>query len=96
MLEVTNLKKKETKILGVSALTSLDNSQIKKYYSRQNVNELVTDFTYYSIENKLDGIVCSPHEIETVKNIAGNKLIIVTPGIRPSSYHEQDDQKSRC
>ena len=28
-----------------------------------------------------------------VKKIAGNKLIIVTPGIRTSSYYEKDDQK---
>ena len=28
-----------------------------------------------------------------VKKIAGKKLIIVTPGIRPSSYEKKDDQK---
>jgi len=28
-----------------------------------------------------------------VKSIAGNKLIIVTPGIRPSTYDKKDDQK---
>ncbi len=93
MLEATTINKKKTKILGISALTSLDNEQVKKYYLRKNVNELVTDFTYYAIENKLDGIVCSPLEIEMVKKIAGNKLIIVTPGIRPSNYYEKDDQK---
>ena len=93
MLEATNIKNKETKILGVSALTSLDDEQAKKYYLRENIKELVSDFTHYAIENKLDGIVCSPHEIEIVKNIAENKMIIVTPGIRPSSNHKKDDQK---
>ena len=93
MLEATILKKRKTKVLGVSALTSLDNEQIKKYYLRENINKLVTEFTYYAIENELDGIICSPLEIETVKKIAGNKLIIVTPGIRPTSYNKKDDQK---
>ena len=37
--------------------------------------------------------MCSPHEIEIVKKIAKNRLIIVTPGIRPSSYNKKDDQK---
>ena len=60
----------------VSALTSLDDEQVKKYYLRKNVNKLVTDFTHYAIENKLDGIVCSPHEIEMVKKIAGNNLLL--------------------
>ena len=93
MLETTNIKKKEIKILGVSALTSLDDKQVKKYYLRENVNKLVTDFTYCAIENKLDGLICSPHEIKLVKKIAGNKLIIVTPGIRTYFNYKKDDQK---
>ena len=93
MLKATTIKNNKTKILGISALTSLDDEQVNKYYLRKNVNKLVTDFTYYAIENKLDGIVCSPHEIKMVKKIAGKKLIIVTPGIRPSSYEKKDDQK---
>ena len=70
MLKATTIKNNKTKILGISALTSLDNEQVNKYYLRKNVNKLVTDFTYYAIENKLDGIVCSPLEIEMVKKIA--------------------------
>ena len=93
MLESITEIKQETKILGVSALTSLDNAQVKKYYLRESVDKLVADFTSYAIENKLDGIVCSPHEIEIVKKIAKKKLIVVTPGIRPSSYYKKDDQK---
>ena len=79
MLKATSIKNKKTKILGISALTSLDDKQIKKYYSRNNVEKLVIDYTKYAIENKLDGIVCSPQEIKTVKEISGNKMIIVTP-----------------
>ena len=93
MLEVTNIKKGDVKIIGVSALTSLDNEQVNKYYLRKNVNDLVTDFTNCAIENKLDGLICSPHEIKLVKKIAGNKLIIITPGIRSASYHKKNDQK---
>ena len=61
------LNKKKIKILGVTALTSLDNLQVQKYYSRANVKELVKDYVTYAITNKIDGIVCSPHEIKTVK-----------------------------
>ncbi len=93
MLKSANIIKKGTKILGVSALTSLDDEQVKKYYLRKNVNKLVADFTHFAIENKLDGMVCSPHEIKTIRDIAGKKMIIVTPGIRLSSNYEKDDQK---
>ena len=30
---------------------------------------------------------------KTVKKLSGNNLLIVTPGIRPSSYKKNDDQK---
>ena len=74
MLKVSNANKNNTKILGVSALTSLNNEQVKKIYFRKNVTELVTDFANFAIKNKLDGIICSPHEIQTVKKIARKKL----------------------
>ena len=45
------------------------------------------------MENKLDGIVCSPHEIKLVKKLSSGNLIIVTPGIRPINYSNDDDQK---
>ena len=93
MLKMAFLNKKKIKILGVTALTSLDNQQVKKYYSRATAKELVKEYVSYAIKNNIDGIVCSPHEIKTVKKLSGNNLLIVTPGIRPSSYKKHDDQK---
>ena len=89
MIKSANLVKRKTKLLGVSALTSLDDVQIKKYYSRESVSKLVSDFTNYAIENKLDGIVCSPLEVKMIKSIAKNSLIIVTPGIRTSVLNDK-------
>ena len=37
MLKMAFLNKKKIKILGVTALTSLDNNQVQKYYLRANV-----------------------------------------------------------
>ena len=86
--------KKNTKIVGVSILTSLDSSQTKKYHYNDDVEKIVAEYTYYALKNNLDGVVCSPKEIEIVKKIASNKLIIITPGIRLSdSSSFQDDQK---
>ena len=86
--------KKNTKIIGVSILTSLDSLQTKKYIYNDNIENIVADYTYYALKNKLDGVVCSPREIEIVRNIASDKLIIITPGIRLSgSLNNHDDQK---
>ena len=65
-----------------------------KYYNNDNVREIVSNFAKNAMINKLDGIVCSPQEIAIVKKITQNKLIIVTPGIRPINYEDsKDDQK---
>ena len=93
MQKIANSSKKNVKVLGVSILTSIDSAQAEKYYSEKNVNNLVGKFVKNALENKLDGVVCSPLEIELVKKISSGKLIIVTPGIRPENYNKNDDQK---
>ena len=93
MQKIANLSKKNVKVLCVSILTSIDSAQAEKYYSEKNINNLVGKFVKNALENKLDGIVCSPLEIELVKKISSGKLIIVTPGIRPENYNKNDDQK---
>ena len=94
MQKISSYFKADTKILGVSILTSLDSKQTKKYYNNNNVKEIVSNFAKNALINKLDGIVCSPQEIDIVKNITKNKLLIVTPGIRPINYEDlKDDQK---
>jgi len=93
MQKIANSNKKNVKVLGVSILTSIDSAQAEKYYNEKNINNLVGKFVKSSLENKLDGVVCSPLEIELVKKISSGKLIIVTPGIRPKNYNKNDDQK---
>ena len=93
MQKIAVLNKKNVKILGISILTSMDAEQTKKYYNLNNIEEVVGKFVKYAINNKLDGVVCSPHEIKLIKEISKGNLIIVTPGIRPENYKKQDDQK---
>ena len=89
------LNKNKTKILGVTILTSLNNIQTKKYYNDQNVNKLVKKFSQNAKNNKLDGIVCSPLEIKSVRKVVGKKMLIVVPGIRLDNKknNKKDDQK---
>ena len=93
MMRITKPSKKNTKILGVSILTSLDSDQTKKYYNKKNVSALVKKFTQAAKNNKLDGVVCSPHEIKYIRKEVGKNFIIVTPGIRISNKLKSDDQK---
>ena len=93
MMISSTLNKKNTMILGVSILTSLDSDQTKKYYNKKNVSALVKKFALEAKKNKLDGVVCSPQEIKHIRKIVGKNFIIVTPGIRITNKLESDDQK---
>lgn len=86
---------KKTNILGVTVLTSLDEKQSLKYYKEKNVNILVKKFANYAKKNNLNGLVCSPLEINIVRKAVGEKMILVVPGIRPNkkSSSKKDDQK---
>ena len=94
MIKSSMINRKYTKILGVSVLTSLNTKQINKYYNENSIEKIVKKFVKYATKYKLDGIVCSPKEIEIVRKEIGKKFTIVTPGIRPEMHNSFfDDQK---
>ncbi len=93
MMKSTNVFKKNTKILGVSILTSIDSNQSKKYYSQKNISLLVKKFGSAAKKNKIDGIVCSPKEVKYIRKSLGKNFIILTPGIRVNHAIKKDDQK---
>ncbi len=93
MMQATNSIKKNTKVLGVSILTSMDIKQTKKYYNQNSVSVLVRKFAKYAKNNKLDGVVCSPKEIKFIRKEIGKNFIIITPGIRTNGKIMKDDQK---
>ena len=88
----SELKRNKTRILGVTILTSLNSQQTKKYYNNKNVNQLVKKFSQNAKNNNLDGIVCSPLELKTVRKVVGSKMLIIVPGIRLEKM-KRDDQK---
>ena len=93
MMKISSSSKKNTKILGVSILTSMDSNQTEKYYNKKNVSKLVKKFTLAAKKNNLDGVVCSPKEIKDIRKAVGKNFIIVTPGIRLNDKIKSDDQK---
>ena len=70
----------QTKIIGVTILTSLDNKSLKEIGFDKDVKKLVQLQAKLASKANLDAIVCSPHEIKIVNKIF--KKEIFTPGIR--------------
>ena len=91
MIEALQDIKKQTKIIGVSLLTSLDNEDLKNMGINLKSNEFVEHLVKIGVNAGIDGIVSSAQEVDNLKK-KFNDLIFVTPGIRLSS-DKTDDQK---
>ena len=76
------------KIIGVTALTSLNDTDTNKIYQR-TASDHVNAMLSLAEESNIDGVVCSPHELELVTK--RKSLLSITPGIRLKNLY--DDQK---
>jgi len=83
--------KGDLKILAVTALTSLDRGDLDDLGFDCDVKELVISRAKRAFEAGCDGVVSSGLEVPFLREYVNNKLIAVTPGIRPVA--NDDDQK---
>lgn len=86
------------KVLGVTVLTSVSSADLQAAgYDKQmteDVNQLVLHRADMAQRAGCSGIVCSGHEVKTIKCRFGDDFLAVTPGIRPDwSVDAQDDQQ---
>ena len=88
-LKALKKESKNIKIAGVTTLTSLNNKDLKEIGYNKKVNELVKHQVKLAKKAKLDAIVCSGHEIRSVKRVF--KKEIITPGIK--IHNLKNDQK---
>ena len=58
-----------SKLIGVTILTSLDNKSLREIGFNKDVKNLVLRQAKLAAKANLDGIVCSPLEIKTVKKV---------------------------
>jgi orotidine-5'-phosphate decarboxylase len=79
----------DIKIFGVTALTSLSDTDTNFIYKRE-AKEQVLAMIELAKKSSIHGIVCSPQELSLVKN--NSNLLTITPGIRLKSL---DDDQTR-
>ena len=80
-------------ILGVSVLTSIDNSDFSALGIKGKVEDQVVRLAKLAEYAGLDGLVCSAKELKIVKREVGKNLILVTPGIRPAGGAINDQKR---
>ncbi len=91
LMEKAVENKNNLKILAVTALTSLDRGDLDDLGFDCDVKDLVISRAKRAFEAGCDGIVSSGLEDPYIREYVDNKLIAVTPGIRPVA--NDDDQK---
>ncbi len=92
-LEEEYSKTNSVKILAVTILTSFDSTGLPSILKPQSIRQHVDDLVQLVVSSGLNGVVCSPHELEVFSK--KNNLYLVTPGIRLVKKEEKvgDDQK---
>lgn len=83
----------KTKLIAVTILTSMDQMTLEKDLGLMGtVEENATHLAKLAYVGGADGVVCSVHEVERIKQSCGEDFLTVTPGIRLSDSNA-DDQK---
>ncbi|HIP83440.1 MAG TPA: orotidine-5'-phosphate decarboxylase [Desulfocapsa sulfexigens] len=85
----------DLQLLAVTVLTSFGEEDLRAMGMTQSVEDLVLFRARRALELGCDGVVSSGLEAERLRKDLGDKLLIVTPGIRPGANVSDgsDDQK---
>ena len=83
----------DVKVLAVTVLTSLDRGDLDDLGFQCDVQALVLSRARRALAAGCAGIVSSGVEAEAIRRELGERLLVVTPGIRPVENRPADDQK---
>ncbi len=70
-------------LIAVTVLTSMEDLDLLQIGINASPMEQVLRLAHLTQRAGLDGVVCSPQEVEILRNACGEDFKLVTPGIRP-------------
>jgi orotidine-5'-phosphate decarboxylase len=80
-------------ILAVTVLTSYNDADLAAAGYDFTVSELVAERAAQARDIGVDGLVCAAEEVNNVRAIVGEKVRLVTPGIRPAGAEAADQKR---
>jgi len=81
------------KVLGVTVLTSLDRGDLDDLGFDCDLESLVLSRAKRALEAGCDGVISSGLEVPKLREHIDNKLLVISPGIRPVDNKPMGDQK---
>ena len=86
-------KGSELQLLAVTVLTSLDENDLQQMGINVDVKTLVLQRAEQARAAGCDGVIASGLEAAALREVLGQEMLIVSPGIRPAENSSADDQK---
>lgn len=83
-----------TRVLGVTVLTSANANTLREIGVGASVADQVEALGKLAAEASLGGLVASPHEIDLLRRHVPDSLKLVIPGIRPAGAETQDQKRT--
>jgi len=93
IMEAAAESKGDVGILAVTVLTSLDRGDLDDLGFACDVEDLVLSRARRALEAGCDGVISSGLEVSRLREYVDDRLVVVTPGIRPVENRPADDQK---
>lgn len=81
------------KLVAVTTLTSLSEEDLGEIGVSRSIKKQALALGQLALDAGIDGLVCSAHEVETLRNALGPDPILVTPGIRLADDHVGDQKR---
>jgi len=96
MLEAAQaaVKGSRTEILAVTVLTSLDDGALRQIGFDRSAADQVVRLARLAVLASVKGLVCSPHEIELIRQQLQEPVKLVTPGVRSAKDGAQDQKRT--
>lgn len=82
-----------TKILAISILTSMDQDTLSSIGIDHELTDEVRRLAKLATGAGADGMVCSPKEVHMLRELLGEDVLLVTPGVRPKGAAKGDQKR---
>jgi orotidine-5'-phosphate decarboxylase len=97
-IEAFNPDLPQPKLLGITLLTSLNARDLAfDLHIPLELPEYVLKMAIFAQETGIQGVVCSPQEVQQLRQVCKKDFLLVCPGIRPnwSDVNKNQDDQSR-
>jgi len=81
------------KLIAITVLTSINQDDWEGLGYQNSMKDQVIRLAKLAKEAGLDGVVASPQEAKSIREVCGEEFLIITPGIRPAGAAINDQSR---